>query len=201
MQVLKTAANLEDSNPGPIDWKSGILLNWATVLSTLGLGSQSFTEHIYIILLKSVDVSKLQVAILARSSREMSRTVRIDWMHIMSWVRVSVWPSNFFIREKHTKPRETRSPSRVFIWMKQGRDARRQQNRPSRFGATDPSHSANLKGSAVCACVRACARDVFSIFDNNIWPRLIMITITIIILYFIQIRHTDDFSSTGTRLV
>ena len=28
-----------------------------------------------------------------------------------------------------------------------------------------------------------------------------MIIITIIILYFIQIRHTDDFPSTGTRLV
>ena len=28
-----------------------------------------------------------------------------------------------------------------------------------------------------------------------------MIIIKIIILYFIQIRHTDDFSSTGTRLV
>ena len=28
-----------------------------------------------------------------------------------------------------------------------------------------------------------------------------MIMIKIIILYFIQIRHTDDFSSTGTRLV
>ena len=39
-----------------------------------------------IILLKSVAVSKLQVAILARSSRETSQTVR-----------------NFFIREKHTK--------------------------------------------------------------------------------------------------
>ena len=28
-----------------------------------------------------------------------------------------------------------------------------------------------------------------------------MIIITIIILYFIQITHTDDFPSTGTRLV
>ena len=27
-----------------------------------------------------------------------------------------------------------------------------------------------------------------------------MIVIKIIILYFIQIRHTDDFPSTGTRL-
>ena len=28
-----------------------------------------------------------------------------------------------------------------------------------------------------------------------------MIIIKIVILYFIQIRHTDDFPSTGTRLV
>ena len=39
-------------------------------------------------------------------------------------------------------------------------------------------------------CVCACVRDVFAIYDNDILPRLIMI---IIIIYFIQIRHTDDF--------
>ena len=48
---------------------------------------------------------------------------------------------------------------------------------------------------------RTCMRDVFAISDNNISPRLIMIIIKIIILYFIEIRHTDDFPSTGTRLV
>ena len=52
----------------------------------------------------------------------------------------------------------------------------------------------------VCACASACVRDVFAIYDNNISPRLIMIIIKIIILYFTQIRHTDDFPSTGTRL-
>ena len=54
----------------------------------------------------------------------------------------------------------------------------------------------------VCACVRVCARacmhacvrDVFEIYDNYIFPGLIMIINKIIILYFIQIRHTDDFS-------
>ena len=40
-----------------------------------------------------------------------------------------------------------------------------------------------------------------SIYDNNILIRLIMIIIKIITLYFIQIRHIDDFPSTGTRLV
>ncbi len=59
--------------------------------------------------LKSVEVSKLQVAILARSSWEMSQTVWIVmsqtvcivWKHILSQVCVSVRPSNFFTREKH----------------------------------------------------------------------------------------------------
>ena len=56
-----------------------------------------------IILHKSLAVSNLQVAILARSSREMSQTVRIDWKHFLSRVRVSVRPSNFFIRENTQK--------------------------------------------------------------------------------------------------
>ena len=57
----------------------------------------------------------------------------------------------------------------------------------------------------VCVCVNvrvrtsvnACVRDVFAIYDDNILSRLIMIIIKIIILYFIQIRHTDDFPSAG----
>ena len=53
----------------------------------------------------------------------------------------------------------------------------------------------------VGACMRACVRDVFAIYDNNILPRLIMIIIKIIFLYFIEIAHTDDFPSTGTLLV
>ena len=45
--------------------------------------------------------------------------------------------------------------------------------------------------------VHACERDVFAIYDDNILSRLIMIIIKIIILYFTQIRHTDDFPSAG----
>ena len=48
-----------------------------------------------IILLISVGVRKLQVAILARSTREMSLTVRIVWQYILSWVRASIRPSIF----------------------------------------------------------------------------------------------------------
>ena len=44
-----------------------------------------------------------------------------------------------------------------------------------------------------------CVRDVCAIYDNNISPSLLIIKI--IILYFIQIRHTDDFPPTGTLLV
>ena len=70
-------------------------------------------------------------------------------------------------------------------------------------GRTD---TAKVVGVGMCvrecerACVHACVRDVFAIYDNDILPRLIMIIIKIIILYFTQIRHTDDFHSTGTRL-
>ena len=45
--------------------------------------------------------------------------------------------------------------------------------------------------------VHACVRDAFAIYDDNILSRLIMIIIKMIILYFIQIRHTDDFPSAG----
>ena len=42
--------------------------------------------------------------------------------------------------------------------------------------------------SRVCACVRACVRDVFAIYDNYILPRLIMIKI--IILYIFHTNQT-----------
>ena len=52
----------------------------------------------------------------------------------------------------------------------------------------------------VPACVRECVRDVFAIYDNNMLPRLIIIIVTIVFLYFIEIAHTDDFPSTGRGL-
>ena len=66
---------------------------------------------------------------------------------------------------------------------------------PGRHGWA-PTNNTNLYGgdAGVCVCSRACARvrDVFAICDNNILPRLIMIIIKTIILYFIQIRPTDE---------
>ena len=50
--------------------------------------------------------------------------------------------------------------------------------------------------STLGECVSA--RCVCNIYDNNISPGLLIIIIKIIILYFIQIRHTDDFPPTGT---
>ena len=66
----------------------------------------------------SVGVRKLQVAILAQSSREMSLTDRIVWQYILSRVRVSVRPSNFFLREKLPNSRIKRVASAccIFQW-------------------------------------------------------------------------------------
>ena len=56
---------------------------------------------------------------------------------------------------------------------------------------------ASVRECGVRTSVLACVRDVFAIYDDNILSRLILIIIKIIILYFIQIRHTDDFPSAG----
>ena len=70
-------------------------------------------------------------------------------------------------------------------------------------GKGAPNHDGNSEQRrscvGVCASVsvHACVRDVFAIYDDNILSRLIMIIIKMIILYFIQIRHTDDFLSAG----
>ena len=65
-------------------------------------------KHIYpIICLKSVEVRRLQVVILALSPREMFQTDRILPRYILSRVCVSVRPRIFFIREKtanHSRP-------------------------------------------------------------------------------------------------
>ena len=214
----------------------------------------------------SVGVSKLQVAILARSSREMSQTVRIDWQYILSRVRVSVTPIHFLYAKNSQNYREYRVAARCLFEWSTDRPLfgqRRKGANSVMVGRTDPSNSNG--GGWVCACVRvcvcacvrvcvcacvrvcvcacvrvcvcacvrvcvcacvcgrecvrvcvfasmcaracvrtcvrACVRDVFALYDNNIWPRLIMIIIKIIFLYFIEIAHTDYFPSTSTRLV
>ena len=88
------------------------------------LSSWVVKDYLYynIILLKSVchnTFAKLHVAILARSSQEISQTVRIDCRSFLSPGRISVPSSKFFIIEKH--PKTTAEPSNrgVFIWMNQ----------------------------------------------------------------------------------
>ena len=54
-----------------------------------------------------------QTAILARSSREMSLTFRIVWQYILSRVRVSIRPSNFFTRKTSKSIANTASHKRL----------------------------------------------------------------------------------------
>ena len=64
------------------------------------MSRQNSGQHIYtIICLKSVDVRRLQVEILARSPREMSQTDRILPRYFLSRVRVSVRPRIFYTRK------------------------------------------------------------------------------------------------------
>ena len=152
-----------------------------------------------------VGVRKRQVAIIARSSREMSLTVRIVWQYILSRVRVSVRPSISFICEKHSKPRGNRAANASVYF--NGRPPAIVTTGAGRHGWLAQTHRivirrrrcVCMRGVCVCVCVRvrgvrahacacvrpfvrACVRDVFAIYDNNIWPRLITIIIKNMIL-------------------
>ena len=73
-------------------------------------------------------------------------------------------------------------------------------NHDGLIGRTDTANSDGrggvgvgvLASVSVCAraCVHACVRDVFAIYDNDILPRLIMIIIKIIVVY--PIFHTNQ---------
>ena len=107
--------------------------------------TEQIISILYFILRLSVAVSKLQVAILARSSREMSQTVRIDWKHFAR-VRVSVRPRYFLIREKQTKAianteSPAQSPERLFTWMNKRR-------RSCGHGWVPPTHQTHCNHSS-----------------------------------------------------
>ena len=71
-----------------------------------------------------------------------------------------------------------------------GKDAPNHDGAPKQRTATVVG---DWVGVCVCASVRVrTSVHVFAIYDDNILSRRIMIIIKIIILYFIQIRHTDD---------
>ena len=118
----------------------------------------------------SVGVSKWQVAILARSSREMSLTVHIDRQYILSRVRVSVRPSNLFIRENPQKlSRIPSCPARCLFERSTDRPLSRQRRKGDinsvMVGRTDPSNSDGGGWVNACARLHACVRDVFAIHD------------------------------------
>ena len=101
----------------------------------------------------SVIVRKRQVAILARSSRKMSLTVRIVLQYILSRVRVSVRPSIFFICKK---PSNTRGnlPASASVYFK--------GQRPAIVTSGEGYHgwlaSNSDAATAVCMCVGVCKR-------------------------------------------
>ncbi len=124
-------------------------------------------HNIYtIILLKSlclsVGVRILQVAILARSSREMYLTVRIVWQYILSRVRVLVRHINFYMRKTlKTSGKPGRQCQCLFQWPATSYCL--QRSGPSRFAGTDPSKNDTATAVCVwgvCARIRAgvCAR-------------------------------------------
>ena len=105
----------------------------------------------------SVSVRKLQVVILARSSRKMSLTIRIVWQYIQSRVLVSVRPSNFFIREKLPKPRVHRVASSC-VDLNGQRQASSQAERAVTVDWAPPYSDSMYGGEAATAvCVHLCA--------------------------------------------
>ena len=113
------------------------------------------------ILLKSVGVRKRQVTILAKSSREMSVTVRIVGQYILSRVRVSVRPCNFFIREIHPKPRVNLVVSACLTLNDSATGYEWQRSGASRLGATNSGNTHGCDGGVcvrarVCVCVYVC---------------------------------------------
>ena len=156
-----------------------------------------------IVLLKSVSLSQLANC---RSQFLIDRLGRCRPLT----VRISVWPSNFFICEKHSKPRGNRAASASVYF--NGQRPAIVTSGAGHHAWLAQTHRISIRRrrcvwvcTRSCGCMRpfvcACVRDVFAIYDDDILPRLIMIIIKNIILCFIQIRHTDHFPSTGTRLV
>ena len=106
---------------------------------------------------------------------------------VLSRVRVSVRPSIFFICEKLQKSLANRVASASVYF--------NESPIGHCLASVGKRTETVISDGRVWGC--ACARDVFAIYVDNILSRLIMIIIKIIILYFIQIRHTDDFPSAG----
>ena len=138
----------------------------------------------------SVGVSKLQVAILARSSREMSQT-GLSTESTSCYEFASQVGLTIFLYAKTTRNLwETGSPERVFIWMNQRPAIDRQQNRQKRGvnSITLGPHRTATTWTVTVVCTRVCVWCVCNIryyylpqADNdknkNCYP-------------FVQITHT-----------
>ena len=117
-------------------WEEGMTVDTNSVRYLLRRSSKNcdlrcanIDRHIYtIILLKSVCLSvgvrKLQVAILARSSREMSLTVRIVWQYISCHEFASQFGLAFFYTRKTSINYRYETFSSKFILNEKGRNAR-----------------------------------------------------------------------------
>ena len=112
----------------------------------------------------------------------MSQTVRIDWKHILPWVRVSVRPSKFlYAKSPKTSGKPGRQRECLLEWTSDRTLIASGTREKGRNSVTVGRHRyieqrpPERRRRCVCARVRVC--DVFSINDNNIWPRLIMIII------------------------
>ena len=92
---------------------SGVLICSTVSFSILGdipsTPGDLFSFLYPIICLKSVDVRRLQVAILARSPREMSQTDRILPRYFLSRVHASVRPIIFYTRKNYKNTVSARS--------------------------------------------------------------------------------------------
>ena len=136
----------------------------------------------------------------------MTQTVRIVWQYILSWVRVSVRPS-IFVWEKHLKPRGNQSAS-ASVYFNGQRPAIVTSGVGRRGWLAQTHRIAIWRLRCVCGGVwtRSCGfvcTHVHACVHPFVHACVMCLQYTIIIFDpgFTQIRHTDDFPSTGTRLV
>ena len=123
--------------------------------------------------------AKLQVAILARSSRKMSLTVLIVWQYILSRVRVSVWPRIFlYAKNPRGNLAASASVSSDLLLSPAERAVTVGWHRIAMAVCMCVGvcrHSCGCMHTRVRACARSCMREVFAIYDNTIWHRLMII--------------------------
>ena len=119
----------------------------------------------------SVSVRKRQVAILARSSREMSLTVRIVWLYILARVRVSVRRRIFYTRKTSIRPNyRDRRPSRPRGYsLEWPSDASKCCQRRSWLSAVGPATTATWQTTHMAATGQHGHNDSVFIHGLKVW--------------------------------